>query len=210
MERLQTLLSEYLTSTKIDFSKNEWVNSFTASPFPVYWNTIFSIAKELPKSMSVLEIGAGFGLVSSIFEYLGFKEYIGYEQDEKICRAGNKLLKALFNKESLIIPERFCIQNVPSNILVLVNCAYDDGCQNKDDYKTQLVSYYNRANFPEYYLLEVIDSSYVEKNDIFPNHIRLSSNDIEEMFPNCLIRSCQTYKYPINKKSKTLYLIQKK
>ena len=46
-------------------------------------------------------------------------------------------------------------------------------------------------------------------NAQFPKHIRLSKEDVESMFPGYKISSWETYKYPINKKSKTLYLIEK-
>lgn len=58
--------------------------------------------------------------------------------------------------------------------------------------------------------MEVIDNSYTIEDEVFPKNLRLSHMDVEEMFPNCQIQSWQTYKYPQNKKSKTLYLIEKK
>lgn len=57
--------------------------------------------------------------------------------------------------------------------------------------------------------MEVIDSSYIEKNSEFPEYIRLSRQDVEGLFRNCKISSWETYKYPKNSKSKTLYLIER-
>ena len=101
------------------------------------------------------------------------------------------------------------MHNIKADILVLVNCSYADNCKNKQEYMSKLVSYYEKAEYPDLYILEVIDSSYSEKDDCFPEFIRLSRHDIEQMFPNCIISSWPTYQYPINKKSKTLYLIEK-
>lgn len=70
--------------------------------------------------------------------------------------------------------------------------------------------YYKHAGNPQYFIMEVIDNSYTIEDEVFPKYLRLSHIDVEEMFPNCQIQSWQTYKYPQNKKSKTLYLIEKK
>ena len=61
--------------------------------------------------------------------------------------------------------------------------------------KKILKDYYKHAGNPQYFIMEVIDNSYTIE---------------DEVFPNCQIQSWQTYKYPQNKKSKTLYLIEKK
>lgn len=37
--------------------------------------------------------------------------------------------------------------------------------------------------------MEVIDSSYTEKNSEFPEHIRLNRQDVEGLFRNCKISS---------------------
>lgn len=210
MERLQTLLKDYIKNNNTDFNKHEWTKSFEIKPYPVYWQSVYAIAKSLPKSLSVLEIGAGFGFVTSIFKYLEFENIESFEQDAYLCNVGNKMLSQLFQCDDCIKPLKFNLQEVPADILVLVNCSYADGCENKEEYKCRLLSYYNKANKPNYYILEVIDSSYQEYDENFPCHVRLSSEDIIQMFPDFKISSWPTYIYPQNKKSKTLYLIEKK
>ena len=81
--------------------------------------------------------------------------------------------------------------------------------QTKQEYIDLMRKYYVSAGRPKYYLMEVIDSSYIKVDDEFPEHIRLSSSDIAKLFPDSDINSWQTYKYPVNKKSKTLYLIRR-
>ena len=95
-------------------------------------------------------------------------------------------------------------------MLVLVNCVYDELADSKVGYKKILKDYYKHAGNPQYFIMEVIDNSYTIEDEVFPKYLRLSHMDVEEMFPNCQIQSWQTYKYPQNKKSKTLYLIEKK
>lgn len=106
-------------------------------------------------------------------------------------------------------------ENYPNNkqyavdILILVNCAYADMARTKQEYQDLMREYYVCAGCPRYFLMEVIDSSYTQKDEKFPDHIRLSRNDVKELFPNCKISSWETYKYPTNRKSKTLYLIER-
>lgn len=210
MERLRSLLTEYIQKHSADFHAQEWTKAFTICPYPTYWQVVFTIAESLPNKLSVLEIGAGFGFITSIFKYLGFKDVACYEQDGNLCRAGNRMLKELFDSDECIKPERFDMQERRADILVLVNCSYADECQNKQEYKSRLMSYYYKANEPKFYILEVIDSCYREPDELFPDCIRLSCEDINQMFPNSKITSWPTYRYPHNKKSKTLYLIEKK
>lgn len=208
MERLQALLKEYITGHALDFAEHEWTNGFTEDDAPVYWQTVYSIAKQLPTHLKVVEIGSGFGFVLSIFKYLGYDNVVGYEQDDRICAVANQILKEFFDDEC-VKTEKFCSQQESANILVLVNCVYADDCVTKEEYMKRLVSYYQQGNQPEYYILEVIDSSYSEENAMFPEFIRLSEKDIHNMFPGAKVKSWHTYKYPFNKKSKTLYLIER-
>lgn len=95
------------------------------------------------------------------------------------------------------------------DILILVNCAYAYHTNDKSEYLDSLRSFYKSAGNPQYFILEVIDDSYTIDDDEFPLHIRLNSDDIRNSYPECSIKSWITYKYPENKKSKTLYLIER-
>ena len=67
---------------------------------------------------------------------------------------------------------------------------------------------YSSAGYPGIFLFEVIDSEYVIPDEIFPYYVRLSKDDILEMFPSSDISGIRTYQYPENKKTKTLYVIK--
>jgi len=92
----------------------------------------------------------------------------------------------------------------------MVNCAYADGCTTKEEYLSRLVSFYNKAGKPKLVILEVIDASYTCEDLDFPVCIRLNPQDVESMFPMSKISSYLTYKYPKNKRTKRLYVIEKR
>ena len=139
MERLQTLLAEYISAHNTYFSRHEWTKAFATLPYPLYWNKVYDIAKTLSNSKTVLEIGAGFGFVSSIFAYHGFKQIMAFERDSEICKIGNELLTEIFGISSCIRSELYGMQNIKADILVLVNCSYADNCKNKQEYMSKLV-----------------------------------------------------------------------
>jgi SAM-dependent methyltransferase len=176
--------------------------------FPDYWKRVFIIANMLPRSLRVLEIGSGFGFVTSIFAYLGFNTIVGFERDSHIANSASARLKSLFNREGIIRSELFENQFCPSDLLVLVNCVYSDGLKSKEEYLRQILSCYEQAGSPHYFILEVIDESYKEANDVFPPIVRLGKDNIVNLFPNSKIQSWPTYVYPKNHISKTLYYIE--
>lgn len=207
MEELQALLKEYVCQN-IENYGFEWAIAYANEPFPLYWRKVYEIASMLPTNLKIVEIGAGFGFITSIFLHLGFYDITSYERDRQVCIAGNKMLYSLFSEQNVLIGECFETQSVHSDVLVLVNCVYSDGCQNKNDYVLKLQSYYLNAGQPKYFILEVIDSSFKGNDNTFPDFVRLSSDDIKAMFPTASIKSWETYRYPANRKSKKLYLIE--
>ena len=209
MERLQTLLNTYIVQHRTAYSAEEWTASYFVVPFPLYWRVVYTIAQSLSRNSKVVEIGSGFGFITSIFAYLGFVNIIGFEQRALICQLANTMLTDLFRSGKVVLPIRFDRQDQPCDVLVLVNCVYHNGCTSKEAYKQKLVSFYQKADAPGHYILEVIDAAYVEPNEDYPPFVRLSSEDIHQMFPGFKIRSWPTYRFPENKKSKTLYLIEK-
>ena len=209
MERLQELLRQY-NITHIDeyVSGGGWNMMYQQRIFPEYWKRVYIIADSLPRSLRVLEIGSGFGFVTSIFSYLGFKTIVGFERDSQIANSASARLKSLFNREDCIRSESFTNQLYPSDLLVLVNCVYSDGLKSKEEYLRQILSYYEQAGSPHYFILEVIDESYKEANDVFPPIVRLGKDNIVNLFPNSKIQLWPTYVYPKNHISKTLYYIE--
>jgi SAM-dependent methyltransferase len=208
MEQLQEMLRQYNTIHIDDVSGGGWNKMYLQRNFPDYWKRVFIIANMLPRSLRVLEIGSGFGFVTSIFAYLGFNTIVGFERDSHIANSASARLKSLFNREGIIRSELFENQFCPSDLLVLVNCVYSDGLKSKEEYLRQILSYYEQAGSPHYFILEVIDESYKEANDVFPPIVRLGKNDIVNLFPNSKIQSWSTYVYPKNHISKTLYYIE--
>ena len=208
MEQLQEMLRQYNTIHIDDVSGGGWNKMYLQRNFPDYWKRVFIIANMLPRSLRVLEIGSGFGFVTSIFAYLGFNTIVGFERDSQIANSASDRLKSLFNREGIIRSELFENQFCPSDLLVLVNCVYSDGLKSKEEYLRQILSYYEQAGSPHYFILEVIDESYKEANDVFPPIVRLGKDNIVNLFPNSKIQSWSTYVYPKNHISKTLYYIE--
>ena len=208
MEQLQEMLRQYNTIHIDDVSGGGWNKMYLQRNFPDYWKRVFIIANMLPRSLRVLEIGSGFGFVTSIFAYLGFNTIVGFERASHIANSASARLKSLFNREGIIRSELFENQFCPSDLLVLVNCVYSDGLKSKEEYLRQILSYYEQAGSPHYFILEVIDESYKEANDVFPPIVRLGKDDIVNLFPNSKIQSWPTYVYPKNHISKTLYYIE--
>jgi SAM-dependent methyltransferase len=202
------MLRQYNTIHIDDVSGGGWNKMYLQRNFPDYWKRVFIIANMLPRSLRILEIGSGFGFVTSIFAYLGFNTIVGFERDSHIANSASARLKSLFNREGIIRSELFENQFCPSDLLVLVNCVYSDGLKSKEEYLRQILSCYEQAGSPHYFILEVIDESYKEANDVFPPIVRLGKDNIVNLFPNSKIQSWPTYVYPKNHISKTLYYIE--
>ena len=210
MEQLQSLLRQYNLSHKEDLMLAPWSKQYCEEEFPKYWEIVYSILHLFDKNSRVLEIGCGLGDVTAILCYLGFKHVTTLEKDELISRAAQRRIVDMFNMNGVVRNE-----NYPSNkqytadILILVNCVYAGQTKTKREYLDLIQKYYIYASRPNHFLMEVIDSSYTEKNSEFPEHIRLNRQDVEGLFRNCKISSWVTYRYPQNSKSKTLYLIER-
>ena len=202
-------MTEYNRKIIKEESRNSWSNQYCESIFPRYWYEVFKVSESLDKDLRVLEVGTGHGDITSIFCYLGFKDLISFERDEENAKIAQKKLKSLFSVDSIVRQESFPnSEKFNSDILVLVNCVYADGIHSKEEYKEQIMMIYTSAGCPRIFLFEVIDSEYVIPDKTFPYEVRLSKNDIQEMFPASKISGIRTYQYPKNKKTKTLYIIK--
>lgn len=209
MDKLQELLTDYNRKLIKEESRNSWSNQYCESSFPKYWYEVFKASESLDKNLRVLEVGTGQGDITSIFCYLGFKDIISFERDEETANIADVKLKHLFSVDSIVRHESFPSSGqFNSDILVLVNCVYADKIHSKEEYKEQIMKIYSSAGYPGIFLFEVIDSEYVIPDEIFPYYVRLSKDDILEMFPSSDISGIRTYQYPENKKTKTLYVIK--
>ncbi len=210
MERLQALLRQYNLSHKEDLELAPWSKQYCEEEFPKYWEIVYSILQLFDKNSKVLEIGCGLGDITAILCYLGFKQVTSIEKDKLIFLAAQRRIADMFNMNGIVRNEIYPSgKQYAADILILVNCVYAEQVKTKQDYFDLIKKYYECAGSPNHFLMEVIDSSYTEKNCEFPEYVRLSLSDVEEIFHNCKIRSWETYKYPTNSKSKTLYLIER-
>ena len=187
-----------------------WSKQYCEEVFPKYWEIVYSILQLFDKNSRVLEIGCGLGDITAILCYLGFKQVISIEKDKQISLAAQRRIADMFNMNGVVRNENYpTVNHYTVDILILVNCAYADMADSKQEYMDLMLKYYTCAGRPKHFLMEVIDSSYTQKDNEFPEHIRLSLQDVRNIFPNCEIRFWETYKYPVNRKSKTLYLIER-
>ena len=207
MEQLQDMLISYNTTIP-EGKRQSWSEQYLSSPFPLYWQVVFSELAQLDRSMRILEIGAGQGDVTAISCYLGFKNITAYERTPEDFSIAQKKLSSLFDRDDVLKNSDYNNKLTLSDVLILVNCAYADDCSNKEQYMSILKGYYETANSPRLFLLEVIDPSYSVPDTDFPMWIRLSEEEILRMFPQAEITNVETYKYPQNKRSKKLYIIK--
>lgn len=211
MERLQSLLRLYNLSHKEDFTVAPWSEQYCEKIFPKYWEFVYSILQPLNKDYRILEIGCGLGDVTAIMYYLSFENVISFEKDARISSIAQRRISDMFGRKNVVLNENYPNdRQYTADILILVNCAYAELAKTKQEYLDLMRGYYVSAGYPKYYLMEVIDSSYTKENDEFPEHIRLSCDDVKKLFPDYEISSWETYIYPTNRKSKTLYLIERK
>lgn len=187
-----------------------WSEQYAYGEFPKYWEILGCELSRFPLTSKIIEVGCGLGDVTALICGLGFHNIKAYEKDGEIAHAATHKIHHLFKRDNVICDTVYPSKtDETSDILIVVNCAYGDLAPNKEDYKALMRKYYDAAGCPQVFYLEVIDSSYTQSDSEFPEHIRLSRDDIMSMFPKTFIESWKTYLYPINKRTKTLYKITK-
>lgn len=210
MEELEVLLMQYNQVHPEDLEYSPWSTQYTQRPFPIYWRLVYQIMEKLDRNYRVTEVGCGQGDVTSIFCHLGFANIYAYEREPMLVYNAQRRITDLFHRKGIVTQRQYPTATCPHcDVLVVVNCTYKDMASHKDGYKQLILDYYSCAGRPRYLILEVIDASYTAKNEDFPEYLRLSRADIAEMFPGFRILSWPTYTYPRNRKSKTLYLIER-
>lgn len=209
MERLHNLLVEYNQNIP-ETSRYSWSKQFLAPQFPMYWQQVYSYLECLDRKLQIVEIGSGQGDVTAIPLYLGFSKVISYERNFQDAAIAIDKIKNLFSREDIVKNVSFPDDNIiKSDILILVNCVYSDGITRKSEYLQRIMAYDDILGHPKHIILEVVDSSYSVPDADFPNAVRLNEEDVISLFPNSIIEVVQTYKYPINKRTKKLYLIER-
>lgn len=209
MEQFYQLLRTF----NIDFidkhaSLPEWFFQYIEEQPPLYWKTIYEILRNEDKSHRIVEIGAGYGDITALLNFMGFKDVLSFEMDGQLIKHITDKIKFLFNYEPNTINQRYPQKlDYRPEILIQVNCIYSDMVANKEEYLKKIREFYEINGIPQIFLFESIDDSYKEVNETFPYYVRLNLNDIRKVFPGCRIQSFPTYSYPVNKVSKTLYKI---
>lgn len=204
------MLRAYNINHEQDQQFVSWARQYTKLHFPKYWGLVYEILSCLEKNLRVIEVGCGLGDITAILCYLGYWNVISFERNEKIAKLAQHKIQELFGLEEIVKIENFpSTEILSSDLLILVNCAYKDYAKTKQEYIDLIKRYYVQAGSPHYFLMEVIDSKYTMPDEEFPECIRLSRDDVRDMFPFAYIKEWQTYIYPQNSKSKTLYLITK-
>ena len=205
MEEFYTLLSRYNTDNNLAILP-KWTAIYREPMAPVYWSVLENILNKLPKNYSVFEIGSGAGDLLALIYNLGFKNISGSESNNILCSIANEKLYHFFKIRNKISNKIYPYKIDKPNILIQVNCVYFEGISCKDEYLSLLKKYYTNAN-PDYYIVEVIDDTFVSENSIFPQFVRLSKEDIKNTFIGKSIQYYKTYVYPTNTSSKTIYII---
>jgi SAM-dependent methyltransferase len=209
MEQFYQLLKEHNKNYASHHSDlPEWFLQYTENIPPLYWKTIYQILSNKSKELSIVEIGAGYGDITSLLHYMGYNNIISFERDGDLCAIVVEKVKSLFGYTPLVLNEEYPKQlDFAPDILLQVNCVYVEIIKSKDDYLSYIRNIYEANGIPQMYILEVIDDSYKEINDIFPMYVRLNKTHISQLFPQCAITEYKTYIYPQNKVSKSLYCI---
>lgn len=210
MEELEALLMTYNLAHPEEIETSPWSKMYSESPFPKYWRLVYRILSDCDRRFKVVEVGGGPGNVIVIPCYLGYEYCKSFEMDQVVAGQATRKIKELFHRDDVIISETFPKCGAQADLLIMVNCVYKEMGHDKRSYIKTIKTFYEGAGRPKIFILEVIDASYQEPNDIFPEYVRLDRNDILRMFPDKDIQSWATYRYPVNSKSKTLYLIKDK
>lgn len=211
MEELQSLLRTYRLSHPDDLKLAPWSCQYCEKTFPMYWKSVYSILHNLNKDLRIVEIGCGLGDITAILVYLGFTSIISVEKEKDIALAAQRTLWDLFHIDGIVYNAEYPNgKDFDCDILIMVNCAYGTNVSSKEEYLQLLLNYYDYAGKPKCFIMEVIDDSYDVEDEEFPSYIRIGKTDVIDLFPNHIIKTWETYRYPVNRRSKTLYLICRK
>ena len=160
------------------------------------------------RDLKIVEVGAGCGDVTSLLCWMGFKKVIAIERDPHLVKVVLDKIDSLGVSDVVVLNELYPIKlDFKPDILIQVNCIYLDRCTDKDSFLKSIIESYEYNGIPKVFLFEAIDESFKGENLTFPDFVRIGSNDIKELFPNCKIYKQTTYKYPTNRITKVMYKI---
>jgi len=210
MEQFYKLLKEYninFIAKVVDVP--EWFLQYTEDEPPLYWKTVYEILKYEDRNQSIVEIGAGYGDITALLYFMGFRNIISFEYDTNLIFPIEDKIKYLFGIQPNIVNNTYPqTLSYKPNILIQVNCVYPINITNKAEYLKQIRNFYEVNGVPVLYIFEYINEIYSSENEVFPKFIRLNNGDISHLFPDCKIESYYTYKFPINKTTKKICTIK--
>lgn len=211
MEQFYQLLKQYNANFAKEHSDlPNWFFQYTENVPPLYWKTVSNILKTEDRNQSIIEVGAGYGDITALLYSMRFTNIISFERDEKLIIHIKDKISILFDKSVHTINNSYPFElDFTPDIIIQVNCTYTENIRTKADHINQINHIYQINGYPKVFIFESIDDSYDEDNSTFPHYMRLNRTDITKIFPKCQIESFATYKYPMNKVSKTLYKICK-
>lgn len=211
MEKLQSLLSQYNNLHINQYHDAPWSTIYCNSSFPKYWQFVYSFLESKSRSERILEVGTGLGDVVAIGCYLKFSSICGIERDKNLALLAQRKIKTLFGLDDIIHAYDFPGNRMwNADILIMVNCVYCEGINSKEEYLNRIKFFYNRASKPKCFIFESISSDYKEIDPVFPEQVRLRIDDVFETFSDCNVQCFDTYKFPQNKTSKKIFLIERR
>lgn len=136
MEEFEELLKKYNLAHLDDLIISPWSEQYCVTPFPKYWQITYQIMSKIPSNKRVIEIGCGQGDVTTIFCHLGFTSVSSYEKAPLLAVNAKRRINDLFGREDIVaLGEYPAICHAECDVLVLVNCVYDELADSKADYK---------------------------------------------------------------------------
>lgn len=210
MEQFYEVLKEYnrsFVANVIDVP--EWFLQYTEDVPPLYWKTVYDILKNEDKNQSIVEIGAGFGDITALLYFMGFRNIVSFEYDSSLIIPIEDKIKCILGIKPNIVNNTYPQKlSYKPDILIQVNCVYPINITNKTEYLKQIRTFYEFNGEPVLYVFEYIDEIYSFENEVFPKFIRLNNTDISLLFSDCKIESYYTYKFPTNKTTKKICSIK--
>ena len=212
MEEFYKLLTNYNNRLLNIEQRPDWHLIYCKCTMPIYLSVLLKRLKNLDKNLSIIEVGSGYGDVVAMLLHLGFRNVTGIERDQSACIAANKKIQVLFKtKKEYIRCEDYPVKlNYSPNIYIQINNVYIDSILTKDEYIRRTKEWIQYNDMPTYTFIEFINESFTQDSNHYPAFVRLSNEDVEQMFYDYEVTAFKTYKYPENTSSKCLYEISAK
>lgn len=138
MDELQDLLVKYNNKAQLNLLCS-WSRQFCQPFFPSYWTEVHKALSLYDKNSKVVEIGCGYGDVTSILCHLGYVNITAYERDADAHGIATLKIATLFGRKDIVRNCQYPEGIINSDILIMVNCVYADGATNKEEYMDKII-----------------------------------------------------------------------